>query len=38
MRSREIAPPIAGTQDGTRQQRNLEAVIARYIQDLMRAA
>jgi hypothetical protein len=38
MRSREIAPPIGESQDVTRQQRNLAAVIAQYIQDLTRAA
>ena len=38
MRNKEVAPPIGDTVDGTRQQRNLEAVIAQYIQDLTRAA
>jgi hypothetical protein len=38
MRTKEIAPPIGDTQDVTRQQRNLEAVIAQYIQDLTRGA
>jgi hypothetical protein len=44
MRSEQPAPPIGGTceagptQDATRLQRNAEAVIAQYIQDLTRAA
>jgi hypothetical protein len=38
MRSRETSPPTGKTRDVIRQQRNLEAVIAQYIQDLTRAA
>jgi hypothetical protein len=38
MRRDESAPPVGAARDDTRQQRNLEAVIAQYIQDLARAA
>jgi hypothetical protein len=38
MRQDRSAPPIGDARDLTRQQRNLEAVIARYIQDLARVA
>jgi hypothetical protein len=38
MRRDNPAPPTAGTQDTARLQRNAEAVIAQYIQDLTRAA
>ncbi len=38
MKRDQSAPPIGDTRDLTRQQRNLEAVIARYIQDLARTA
>lgn len=37
MRQDESAPQSGGTPDATRRQRNLEAVIAQYIQDLRRA-
>ena len=35
MKSQDSAPPVG---DATRQLRNLQAVIARYIQDLTRPA
>ena len=38
MRRDESAPPIGDTRDVTRQQRNFEAIIAQYIQDLTRPA
>jgi hypothetical protein len=38
MRPDESAPPIGGTGDAGRQQRSQQAVIARYIADLTRAA
>ncbi len=37
MRQGKSAPPMGDTRDVTREQRSLEAVIAQYIQDLMRA-
>jgi hypothetical protein len=38
MRKEQPAPPAGGTQGTARLQRNAEAVIAQYIQDLTRAA
>jgi hypothetical protein len=38
MRRNEFAPPVGDARDVPRQLRNLEAVIAQYIQDLTRAA
>jgi hypothetical protein len=38
MKSDDFAPPVGDTRDAIRQQRNLAVVMARYIQDLTRAA
>ncbi len=38
MRRDQSAPQVGDTQDVTRQQRNLAAVMAQYIQDLTRPA
>jgi hypothetical protein len=37
MKSEQPAPPAGGTTDLSRVQRNVEAVVAQYIQDLTRA-
>jgi hypothetical protein len=37
MKSAQPAPPVGSTTDLSRVQRNVEAVIAQYIQDLTRA-